>query len=66
MLDVGRGLSLSPVSIAHGAAPGRHKGQIGERSSHKELEQRLGPPDVASLAHPQLHQPGQPMFSDLP
>src|SRR5687767_2702823 len=63
MLDMGRGLSLSPVSIAHGADPGRHKGQIGDRSSHKELEERLRPPDVAGLAYAELHQPGQPLFA---
>ena len=65
MLDMGKGLSLSPVSIAHEAGPGRHKGQIGDRSSHQELEESLRPPDIAGLAYAELHQPGQPMFGDL-
>jgi len=65
MLDMGRGLSLSPVSIAHEAGPGRHKGQIGDRSGHQELEESLRPSDVAGLPYAELHQPSQPMFGDL-
>jgi hypothetical protein len=30
------------------------------------LEEGLRPPDVASLAHAELHQPRQPMFGSLP
>ncbi len=66
MPDMGRGLSLSLVSIPHEAGLGRHKGQISDGSGHQELEEGLRPPDVAGLAHAELHQPGQPMFGDLP
>jgi hypothetical protein len=54
------------VAISHESGAHPHKREIGDCSGHKELEESLGPTDVASLAHAQLHQPGQPMFSDLP
>jgi hypothetical protein len=65
MPDMGRGPRLSPVSVLHEAGPHPHKGQIGDASGHQQLEEGLRTPDVASLAHAELHQPGQPMFGDL-
>ena len=53
------------VTISHEAGPGRHQREIGDGSSHKELEERLGPTDIAGLTHTKLHQPGQSMFGDL-
>src|ERR1035437_5467655 len=44
----------------------RHQRQIGHRRGHYQLEQRLDPPDVPRLPHPQLHQTSQPMPCRLP
>jgi hypothetical protein len=57
---------LGAVTIPHEAGPARHKREIGDRSGHQEeLEESLRPPEVASLAHAELHQPRQPMFGGL-
>ena len=56
---------LGVVAISHEADSHRHKREIGDSSGHKELEERLGPTDIASLTHTKLHQPGQSMFGDL-
>jgi hypothetical protein len=53
------------VTISHEAGPGRHQREIGDGSSHKELEERLGTTDVTGLANAELHPPRQPVFGDL-
>ena len=57
---------LGVVTISHESGAHPHKREIGDGSGHQELEERLRPPDVASLAHAELHQPRQPMFGGLP
>src|SRR5215211_4758845 len=57
---------LGVVTISHESGAHPHKREIGDGSGHQELEERLRPPDIASLAHAELHQPRQPMFGGLP
>ena len=54
------------VTVAHEADLGCHQGEIGHGSGNQELEEGLGSPEVASLAHAKLHQPRQSVLSDLP
>ena len=56
---------LGVVTISHESGAHPHKREIGDGSGHQELEECLRPPDVASLAHAELHQPRQPMFGGL-
>jgi hypothetical protein len=53
------------VTVSHEAYPARHQREISDAGSHKELEERLGPTDLAGLAHAELHQPRQPVFGCL-
>jgi hypothetical protein len=58
---------LGVVTISHEFGAHPHKREIGDPSDHQEeLEEPLRPPDLASLAHAELHQPRQPMFGALP
>jgi hypothetical protein len=54
------------VAISHEASPRRHKREIGDARGDEELEKRLGSAEVASLAHPELHHPRQPVLGGLP
>ena len=56
---------LGVVTISHESGAHPHKREIGDGSGHQELEERLGPTEVAGLAHAELHQPRQPVFGDL-
>ena len=57
---------LRVVAIPHEPGSRRHEREIGDGGGHKLLEEGLGPPDVAGLAHAELHQPCQPVFGGLP
>ena len=56
----------SATDIARQTLLARHQGQVGHRGRQVQLEPGLGPPEVASLANPQLHQPGQPVLHHHP
>lgn len=49
----------------HWASPDSHKGRISDGSSHQELEEGPGPPEIASLARAKLHQSGEAMLGEL-
>lgn len=55
-----------PTAIWHEPDSGRHQGQIGDRGGQQELAAGLGPTDVTCLTNAELHQPRQPMLSNLP
>jgi hypothetical protein len=57
---------LGVVTISHESSAHTHKREIDDGSGHQELEERLRPTDLASLAQAELHQPRQPMFGGLP
>ena len=57
--------SLDAFCNAHLSRFPGDQGEIRHRGSHQSLEQRLGSPKVARLAHPQLDHSRQAMFSRL-
>ena len=59
--DVGSSTGFSRIPVF-----ARHQGQVGHRGRQVQLEPGLDPPEVAGLANPQLHQPGQPVLHHHP
>ena len=64
--DMYRVNRLGVVTISHEPGAHPHKREIGDGSGHQELEESLGPTEVAGLAHAELHQPRQPVLGGLP
>jgi hypothetical protein len=62
---VARDTPLGVVTVSHEAYPGRHERQVHDGGGHQQLEERLGPTEVAGLAYAELHQPRQPVFGCL-
>lgn len=56
---------LGVVVIPHKADARRHEREIGDGSGDQELEEGLGPAQIAGLAHAELHQPRQPVLGGL-
>jgi hypothetical protein len=53
------------VAVSHEAGSPRHEREIGDGGGDQELEEGLRPPEVAGLAHAELHEARQPVFGGL-